>query len=342
MLPPIVLLSSLALLGAGCADTSKPATAPTPQPSMGSMSHPPKAGAKGGSGMSMGAPAECRPAPKRTAPPQRVVTMDAGAAAILIKLGVGDKIVGTAAPDFKKAFAGNPIEQQLNAVPVIDPGRGNQEAVLAARPELVTGISPFELGGFDGTPTPEILQQKGIDSYVSCDPANQAVTGIEQTYDYVRELATLMGVAERGEQLAAELQQQAQVTKPQTAPKVLLLSAAPTGGQAINTSGGASLANGIVTLAGGRNLAAGTAARYATLSAETVAAEDPELIVVMSGLNKQTPEQLTEAVRTSPLLAGTTAVRTGKIVTVPQSIMLSPSLLNPQAVQKISAALPTT
>ena len=43
--------------------------------------------------------------------------------------------------------------------------------------------------------------------------------------------------------------------------------------------------------------------------------------------------------RPGPLLAATTAVREDRIVVVPQTILLSPSLLNPRAVALVAAAV---
>lgn len=50
-------------------------------------------------------------------------------------------------------------------------------------------------------------------------------------------------------------------------------------------------------------------------------------------------EDLLAAVRASPVLAGTAAVRENRFVVVPQSILLSPSVLNGDAVAKIAQAL---
>lgn len=51
--------------------------------------------APGGSGMAMGAAPECPATADVAEPPKRVITLDAAAAAFLIELGVGDRVVGT-------------------------------------------------------------------------------------------------------------------------------------------------------------------------------------------------------------------------------------------------------
>ncbi|NNG40888.1 ABC transporter substrate-binding protein [Flexivirga sp. ID2601S] len=289
----------------------------------------------GGGGMNMSAAPACTPVPKPAAAPRRIVTMDAGAAAFVQRLGAGDRLVGTAAPDFRSAFTGE-ARAALDTVRVIDPGRGNREAVLAAKPDLVTGISVYELDSFDGNPTADQLRQNGIAAYVAC-PSTSPVTDLTPTYKYVNDLAAVIGRPSAGSQVLAQLTQQAGHRSGDT--PVVALSAAPTGGQGISTRGSTSLANGIITLAGGRNIASSVRSDLAQLSAEQVSVANPKVIVAVSGLGPQTGSELVEAITASPLLQSTEAVRSGNVVVVPQSILLSPSLLNSQAVSTIADAV---
>jgi len=346
LVPPTVLAVALAACSPGSASSATSAksssmagmdmsSASASASGAGSM---PGTASSGSGGMNMSAAPACPPLPKLSAPPKRVVTMDAGAAAILIQLGLGDRIAGTAAPDFEAAFTGT-MAKELKAVKVIDPGRGNKEAVLAAAPDFVTGISVYELGSFNGTPTAALLKQNGISVYVACDPGG-TVTGIDETYAYIQGIAGLFGVPAKGRALVASMKRQiAAAAAPVGGTGVLALSAAPDGGQGVNTEGGASLTNGIITLAGGKNIAASVGSEFATLSAETVTKEDPKVIVAITGLTSQTPAQLVASIESSPLLAGTSAVRNKQIVTIPQTILLSPSLLNADAVVTIARAV---
>lgn len=267
--------------------------------------------------------------------------MDAAAAAFLIELGVGDTIVGTAAPDFRTDFSGT-LRKRLDRVPTLDGGRGNKETVIAAKPDLVTGISVYELGSFDGSPSPQVLRQNGIASLVACDTGSGASENVDATYRYITNLAATFHEQARGEELVAALKAKiarAAAKSTRTDVPVLTLSAVPSGGAAVNTSGGSSFANGIIRLAGGRNVAAGQLSDFASLSAEQVAEADPEVIVAVSGFSSGSDASLVDAIRASPLLADTDAVRTGNIVVVPQRILLSPSLLNDEAVATIAEAV---
>ncbi|MFD2414915.1 ABC transporter substrate-binding protein [Amycolatopsis pigmentata] len=316
------------LSACGSADPASRAAAP--------LSLPPSTMSVGGHPQ---APA-CPEPPQLSAPPQRVVTMDGGAAAILERLGVADRIVGTAAPDFFKAFTGEEAAK-LAKIPVLDPGQGNAEAVIAAKPDLVVGISSYSFGGFDGTPTVDQLAKAGAKSLVACDTANGAVKDLSATTTFIQQTAKVFGVEQHGAELVAQITASIDKAKRAAATpvRVLALSTPPAPGQPVMAQGGTGLANGAITLAGGRNIAENAMQDFASLSAEEVVQRDPQAIVVISGFSPGSDDELLNSIRSSPVLAGTTAVRDGRFAVVPQSILLSPSVLNGDAVAKIAEAL---
>ncbi|WP_328612085.1 ABC transporter substrate-binding protein [Amycolatopsis sp. NBC_00345] len=264
--------------------------------------------------------------------------MDGGAAAILERLGVSDRIVGTAAPDFFKAFGGNE-RAKLSAIPVLDQGQGNAEAVIAAKPDLVVGISGYSFGGFDGTPTVEQLAKAGAQSLVACKSGAGPVQDLSATTTFIHQVAKVFGVEQRGDELVTQLTSSLGKPGNATPVRTLALSTPPAAGQPVTAQGGTGLANGIITLAGGRNIAQDSGQDFASLSAEEVVTRDPQAIVVVSGFSPGSDEELLASIRSSPVLAGTTAVKEGRFAVVPQSILLSPSVLNGDAVAMIAAAL---
>ena len=284
----------------------------------------------------------CPAPPQISEPPQRVVTMDGGAAAILSRLGLAERIVGTAAPDFFAAFNGEEKER-LSTIPVLDKRQGNAEAVIAAKPDLVVGLSTYSFGGFDGTPSVEALAKVGVKSLVPCESAGGGpVKDLSVTASFIKQVATAFGTKDAGTRLVAEIQasvDKAKRSAPAQPVKVLALSGAPAAGQPVITQGGGSLANGVITVAGGRNIAEDMPMGFASLSAEEIVKRDPQAIVVISGFTPGSDEDLLTSIRSSPVLAATTAVRENRLVVVPQSILLSPSVLNGDAVAKIAETL---
>ncbi|MFJ7217757.1 ABC transporter substrate-binding protein [Amycolatopsis sp. NPDC098790] len=311
------------LSACGSADPAQPAAAPPSSMTTGRPS-----------------PSPGRPEPPQPAAvPQRVVTMDGGAAAILERLGVEDKIVGTAAPDFFKAFSGDEAAK-LAKIKVIDPGRGNAEAVIAAKPDLVVGISSYSFGGFDGTPSVDQLAQAGAKSLVACDTAEgAAVKDLSATTTFIQQVAKVFGVEQRGADLVAQITSTIDKVKGTSGKRVLALSTPPAAGQPVMAQGGTGLANGVITVAGGKNIGEDAMHDFASLSAEEVVKRDPEAIVVISGFTPGSDDDLLNAIRSSPVLAGTTAVKENRFAVVPQSTLLSPSVLNGDAVAKIAEAL---
>ncbi|PRX98054.1 ABC transporter substrate-binding protein [Allonocardiopsis opalescens] len=294
--------------------------------------------AAGGTAM---ADAGCPPPPAMAEAPERVVTMDGGAAAILRELGLADRVVGTAAPDFFDAFDGE-ARAELAEIPVLDERQGNREAVVAAEPDLVMGISVYSFGAFDGTPTVQELNDAGIEALTSC-PGSGTVTGIGETETFIEHTAEVFGVPERGAELVERIRGQiadaAELHAGRRPVRVLVTSAPAEGGQGFYTLGANSLANGIVTLAGGENIAAGIDRDITEINAEAVAAADPEAVLVVSGFSPLDDAELVDSIRSSPMLAGTAAVRDDRFTLLPQSILLSPSVLNGEAVARLAEAL---
>lgn len=324
--PPIVM-SVLAgcLLAASCSATpaaDAPATAPRTDSGQGGRQTP-----------------ACPPLPVLATPPQRIVTMDGGAAAILVELGLGDRIVGTAATDYFTPFAGGQ-RAKLDRIPVLDPHRGSTENVLDARPDVVVGTSNLSFGGFDGTPTVEVLEKAGVKTLAACQTQPAPVRDIGQTTKFVLDAATALGVPEAGAKLADRIRTEAgRPTSGVDPVPVLVLTGVPAPGTPVSTRGGGTLVNGVVAEAGGRNLAEDISAAFAGLSAEAIAERDPRAIVLLSGFAKTSDAELLAGVRASPLLAGTTAVRENRIAVIPQSIALTPSVLNGQAVRSVAELL---
>ncbi|MDA2806231.1 ABC transporter substrate-binding protein [Nocardiopsis suaedae] len=282
----------------------------------------------------------CPPRPDLDAPPERVVTMDGGSAALLTELGVGGTVVGTAAPDFFDAF---PADERaaFDRIPVVDEGTGNREAVIAAEPDLVMGVSSYQFGAFDGTPTAEELAAAGIAAHAACDPPG-TTEDLSATYAFIEDTAEVFGVPGNGAALTARMRERVgrAASGPGAGPvRVLSVSVVPGSGQGVSTVGGRGTANGVITLAGGENIAGDVPLRIADLSPEEVVRRDPEAILVLTGFSGLSGRELVDAVLEHPVLSRTTAAREERFAVLPQSIVTSPSVLNAEAVADLSEAL---
>ncbi|WP_199442092.1 ABC transporter substrate-binding protein [Umezawaea beigongshangensis] len=284
------------------------------------------------------------------ADPRRVVTVDGWAAQTLVHLGLSDRIVGT-------GFAGplrvgtEPYAAAAESVPVLAERLPSTEVVAAQRPDVVvTGFPAF--GGAPGTPTDADLATMGATGLAACLPGttdDRLLTDLTPTYDFLTRTGRAFGVAERAENAVRDLRARVDAVGAAVGtgrrPRVLALADDPVAGQPVKALGGGTIPNAIVHLAGGDNVFDDVTSMHADVSPEKVVELDPELIWVVSDFSfaRSTGPELAERVRANPLLASTTAVREGRIVSTSQYVVGFPGPLNVDGLEQLAAALhPTT
>ncbi|MFD2398115.1 ABC transporter substrate-binding protein [Prauserella oleivorans] len=221
------------------------------------------------------------------APPRRVVSLNQGSTEILLALGLGDRLAGTATwtdpvrPDLAEANA---------RVPRLADNMPSFEAVLEAEPDFVTASFASTLG-VGGVATRERFAEFGVPSYLSPADCVKDNSGggdgrrgtpltMETIYREIRELARLFGVEERGERLVSDLRGRLhRATAGLDASGVTLLywfanSDSP-------YLAGCCGAPGIMTEAvGARNVFDDTHDEWPQISWETVAERDPDVLVI--------------------------------------------------------------
>ncbi|WP_203822941.1 ABC transporter substrate-binding protein [Paractinoplanes ferrugineus] len=286
-----------------------------------------------------------------TSVPQRVVVLDGYAAQSMVRLGLGDRVVGVG---FTKPFSveKGPIQAELQRLPVLAADSvPPTEIVAAQRPDLVlTAFADF--GGAPGSPKEADLATMDAQGLAACTPtatspteAAKPLTDLSPTYDFLRRIGQVFRIGNRAEQLISELRarEQAVVAKAVAGPRprVLILPDNPVAGQPVPTSGPATIANALVTAAGGTNVFADTAGMHSQVSPEMVAERDPQVILVITDYSfaKAKGQALVDQVRANPLLAGTTAVRTGRVLSASQYVAAFPSPLNVDALEQIAGDL---
>ena len=99
-----------------------------------------------------------------TSEPQRVVANNQGTANLMIRLGLGDKLVGVAAV---YGPAPDDVADEFNSVNVIAQGYASKEAVLGVEPDFVAGRGDLFIDGDYGVGTTEELESAGIASYIT-------------------------------------------------------------------------------------------------------------------------------------------------------------------------------
>ncbi|WP_244444670.1 ABC transporter substrate-binding protein [Paenibacillus camerounensis] len=144
--------------------------------------------------------------------PEKVVANTQGAAELLIKLGLTDKMVGVAA----LYGAGDPsVQEDFKKIPVISENYASKELVVGASPDLVLGRADLFADADWGVGTVEGLNGLGIQTYLQ----NTSVKGatLDSLYKDIEQIGQIFDVQENATAYIGELKQRAQAIKDQAA-----------------------------------------------------------------------------------------------------------------------------
>ncbi|WP_432117571.1 ABC transporter substrate-binding protein [Streptomyces sp. bgisy032] len=321
-----VLLTAGSLLLTGCGGTAAPAAGAT------------------------ATLANCGHEVRVPAPPRRAVSLNQGTTEILLSLGLADRLAGTATwtdPVMKG------LEKANAKVPRIADDNPSFERVLDEEPDFVAASFVSTLGK-GGVATREQFDKLGVPTYVSpsdCagkdnstggDGSRAEALGIDTVYGEVRDLATVFGVEQRGEELVASLRQRMRkATAGLDASDVTLLywfanSESP-------YMAGCCGAPGIITRAvGARNVFDDTHDEWPQINWETVADRDPDVLVIGDLTRRsQTAES---AAKKIAFLESNPVTRTMDAVRHKRYVLLSGQAMNPtirtvEGVEEVAAGL---
>ncbi|MFV2196797.1 ABC transporter substrate-binding protein [Nocardiopsis sp. LOL_012] len=284
-------------------------------------------------------------------PPERVVSLNQGTTEILLSLGLEDRVVGTATWT-DPIMAG--LEEANSGIPRLADNNPSFEAVLEAEPDFVTASFESTLGT-GGVATREQFEELGVGTYVSpsdCaagkdndsggDGSRSEALTLDTVYGEVRDLARIFGVAERGEELVAELEQRVEAaTDGLDATDVTVMywfanSESP-------YLAGCCGAPGIITRAvGAENAFDDTHDEWPQINWETVADRDPDVIVLgdltRDSQTAETAQAKTGFLEDNPATAELTAVREGRYVLLSGQAM-NPTIRTVEGIEIVAAGL---
>lgn len=248
-------------------------------------------------------------------PPQRIVTIKSSATEMVLSLGLGERLVGT-------AFADSPLPESLAAaapdVPELSDGAPSQEAVLELEPDLVYAgwESAFSA---DGAGEREALHSFGVGSYVSpaaCQGSDYKPEKLdfEAVFDDIREAGEIFDAQPAAEELVAQQQQVLDSVEPVAgAPAALWYSS---GTDTPFVGGGTGAPAMIMEQLGMENIAADVEDTWTSLSWEVIAERDPEVIILIDA-EWNTAEDKIARLESSPVTSELSAVRTGSYLRLP-------------------------
>lgn len=210
--------------------------------------------------------------------PEKVVANTQGAAELLIKLGLTDKMVGVAA----LYGEGDPaVAEEFKKIPVISKEYASKELVVGASPDLVLGRSDLYADADWGVGTVEGLNELGIKTFVQ----NTSIKGatLESLYKDIEQIGQIFDVQDKATAYTEELKKRAQTLKDATAASgektFAYVSDAGEGAIAIYSGNTDTFAGGVLGLLGLKN-SFGTVT--GDISKEQLIATNPDVLLLSS------------------------------------------------------------
>ena len=206
------------------------------------------------------------------------------------------------------------------------------EGVLSVAPDLILlteGAGPPE--------TLETLRETGV-KLVRVPEGHTPEAVLEK----IRTVAGALGVADKGEALAARLDAEMTAALAQVAqdsgPRPRVLFILSNAGGRLTGAGAGTSAAAMIALAGGQNALTGFDG-YKALGDEAIAAASPEVILMMARRGEDAGGHGVADLASHPALAATPAAKAGRVVRMDGMLLLGFGPRTPEAITALHAAL---
>ena len=248
------------------------------------------------------------------AAPKRVVSIKSTSTEILLALGLGDRIVGTAFQDGPVPPKWKAQAAKLHSISDFMP---SEEAELALRPDMV--YSGWESAfSADQAGTRTELAGLGIGTYVQ--PAACRTTGAPAKLAFSDIWAELkqVGAIFRVDAAAGKLvaQQKAELATARKSTKGLTALWYSSGTDLPYVGAGAGAPELVMETAGLKNVAGDVKQTWTSLGWESIVADDPDVIILIDASWNTAASKIT-SLETNPATANLTAVKNHRFITLP-------------------------
>lgn len=248
-----------------------------------------------------------------TKPPERVITIKSTSTEMLLALGLGDKIVGTASAD-------GPVPERWAAgkAPVLSDSLPSQESVLAKNPDLVYAGWESNFSN-EGAGERESLQKFGINSLISSaacqEPEYQPdPLTFEGVFGEITQTGEIFGVPAAAQKLVAEQKRELADITP--SPDGLTALWYSSGSDTPYVGAGIGAPQMLMGAAGLKNIAADVHDTWAPLSWEAVADRNPDVIILADSTWSSVTKKI-NVLEANPVTAKLDAVRNSRYLILP-------------------------
>ena len=248
-------------------------------------------------------------------PPERVLTIKSTSTEMLLALGLGDRIIGTAfqdgpLPDDLEA-AGKGIEQVSEQVP-------GEEAVLDLEPDMIYGGWESNFSA-DGAGERDELQGLGITTYVSpaaCKEAGYQPDPLtwDSIFGEISEVGSLFGATDAADELIATQRDEVAAIEPDDSGLTALWYSSGTDTPYV----GAGIGNPqlLMDTVGLTNIAADVHDTWTSYNWEAVVDANPDVIVLVDA-TWNTAQSKIDRLTSSPATADLDAVKNSRYLIIP-------------------------
>lgn len=274
-------------------------------------------------------------------PPQRAVSHDVNMTAMLLALGLKERMVGYSGISAWKTL--DPAMQvQLADLPELAARYPSIENLLNAEADLFFAGWNYGMR-LGGEVTPTRLAAFGIPVYElseSCAHIQpKRAASLDDLYTDLHNLGRIFAVETRADALVGTLQTRVTAVEQRlagvsTRPRVFLYDS---GEDTPFTAGRLAMPQALIEAAGGRNVMDGLAASWLRVGWEALVEQDPEVILIVD-YGERTAAQKRDFLLHHPALQGVTAIREQRFVVLPY-LAVTPSLDNAAAIETLAAAL---
>lgn len=248
-------------------------------------------------------------------PPQRILTVKSTATELVLSLGLGDRLVGS-------AFSDGPLPDHLAstgaAVPEVSDGVPSQEAVLDLGPDFI--FAGWEsVFSADGAGERASLAEFGVDTYVAPAACQGAGYKPEQLdfntlFDDIREAGAIFDAEQAADDLVVQQQDILDEVRPVEGEPTALWYSSGTDTPYVGAGSGAPQM--MMEQAGFENIGADIDDSWTSMSWEAIAERDPEVIILVDA-DWNTADDKIARLESSPVTSQLSAVRSGSYLRVP-------------------------
>ena len=276
-----------------------------------------------------------------SAPPQRAVVHDLNMTEMALALQLQDRMVGvTGISGWYKT--GPEFKTTLGNIPELAPKYPTLENLLAANPDFFFagwyyGMKP------GGEVTPATLALHKIKTLVlseSCIHLHKPrpAASMDLLYGDFTKLGTVFGKAAEAQALVAQWKARLASLNAGTAARNTRVFLYDSGEDNPFTAGKYAIPTAMIAAAGARNIMADMETSWGTTDWETVAARNPQFLILLDYQDGNGTTRLMRFLQAHPAMKETDAVKQGRFVGL-RYAELTPGPANIAAIEKIAAAL---